>query len=280
MVVGDVSGLLSCFLRLSVNVLPESYLCVICQIVSESAPNPVFISPGHTAFVCVHICVLSVALTPVRWDFELCTQHLKQEKLIIGLHCTYVPPSVLCIPRLFLNIHLSRKLSLSGIRSSQYTESSTNSEAAGGKGSVNNPASFRFSPVWEYFAFDLWLLKLHQVYFDANPAQQQSNASAANTIKGTRVLKAWCALCADKSHYFSSFLPLSEDISGTCGFIDSKGEVKGRFMNRVLFFQAFQSETPFSFFFSAPCADLLMTSTLSFVVWLFCFQLLSAQAVL
>ncbi len=70
------------------------------------------------------------------------------EKLIIGLDTAPKwtdPPSDVCIPRLFLSMHPSRQLSLGGIwgeQDSQWTQSTTNSEAAGGKLSVNNPASF------------------------------------------------------------------------------------------------------------------------------------------
>lgn len=65
----------------------KSYVCVMCQIVSESAPNPGFyLSLVHNVSECV------------RLDFDLSTWALvtmleimsNLEKLIIALRCTFM----------------------------------------------------------------------------------------------------------------------------------------------------------------------------------------------
>lgn len=110
---------------------------LLCQIASESAPIPVFISPSHT--LCLFMCVCSSKVNFVpRLRFEIL-------KLIIEFHRTYekVNTSIdlslgLCIPCLLLKY-----------ASQQRWDMDANSEAAGGKLPVSNH-------VYNYFAsFDL-----------------------------------------------------------------------------------------------------------------------------
>lgn len=127
-VVVDISSLFSCCLCLQVIVCPEliqmkSYLCVRLWVNQRLT---LLLSYLGTQCLCVimYMCFQLPCTCKMRlWTLSLGRFEIlpNLEKLIIGLHCTYEvetvdrPPSVLCIPILFFNMHHSRELSLDGI---------------------------------------------------------------------------------------------------------------------------------------------------------------------